>query len=258
MMNFLRRQAVALLTRLIGEEPPADCAAVSTAAEPQPQSSPDAAPAPEEAVPETAPSEETPPSGEPETPPDDSACLTVFVSNRAYSAIVAETLSRHPNETGGAFLGHQKGRSYYVVEATDPGLKTQHSLHGHEMDADYMNHLFRHLIRMYRKGLALLGLWHRHPGSFDRFSITDMETIADYAKAVGGGVISMLVNLDPDIRLSCYYCQLQPDGSVRSVQVPVLVGDHYFEGTDFLTTIYPDERIRPVTDRSPIYTEKAA
>ena len=106
--------------------------------------------------------------------------------------------------------------------------------------------------------MDLLGLYHRHPGSFDRFSSTDMETNADYAKVIGNGTISLLVNVDPNIRLTCYYCPLGPDGCVHPVQVPVLVGDEHFEGTDFLNLIYPDERIQPVTDRTAVYSDKIA
>lgn len=186
------------------------------------------------------------------------ACRAVVISDRAYSSICAETLRRHPLETAGAFLGHRQDGVWYVVEATDPGMDTEHAEHSHRMDDAYMNHVYHHHNRMYRRGLDLLGLWHRHPGSFDRFSTTDMtEVNVPYAQAIGGDAISMLVNIDPNIRLTCYYCKLMPDDSVRTEHVPVFVGDRHFAGTDFLTLIYPDARIQPVTDRSPVYTDKA-
>jgi len=271
MMNAFRRWAAKVLDKLIGDGAPASGAAAAAAADTHPQPVSDASPAPEGAVCEAA----LPPAADPPSVPKDpqpvpaadapalttpkaSPCRAVVLSDRTYSAICAEVLHRHPNETGGVFLGQIQDGVWYVVEATDPGLNTQHSPHNHQMDDDYLNHVYRHLSRMYRKGLDLLGLWHRHPGSFDRFSATDMATNADYARAIGGGTLSLLVNVDPDLRLTCYYCPLQKDGTVRPVQVPVLVGDRHFAGTEFLIPIYPDPRIQPVTDRSPVYTDKTA
>lgn len=254
MMTTLLRRVSGLLAWLMDKPIPDDHTAASSAPESQPQ--PDSVSG--ETASEAAAPEEAPPSETPAKPSGDSACRAVIFSDRAYSTIVAETLNRHPDETGGVLLGQRKDGIWYVVEATDPGLKTQHSRHTHEMDDDYLNHVFRHLSRTYRKGLMLLGYWHRHPSSFDFFTGTDMETNAAYAEAIGDRTLSLLVNIDPAIRLTCYDCPLQPDGIVRPVPVPVLVGDHHFAGTDFLTPIYPDARIRPVTDRRPIYADKIA
>ena len=56
---------------------------------------------------------------------------------------------------------------WYVVESTDPGLNTSHTTVHHEMDQQYHNHIYPVISRVYEKDLLLLGLWHRHPGSFN-------------------------------------------------------------------------------------------
>jgi hypothetical protein len=53
--------------------------------------------------------------------------------------------------------------------------------------------------------LTLIGLWHRHPGSFDEFSSTDNGTNSDYAKLSPDGAISILVNIDPKFRITPYH-----------------------------------------------------
>lgn len=50
----------------------------------------------------------------------------------------------------------------------------------------------------------MIGLWHRHPGSFDQFSSTDDGTNAKYASMRKEGAISALVNLDPSFRITMY------------------------------------------------------
>lgn len=270
MMNLFRRWAVLALSKLIGEQNASD-SEKAAAADPQPLTPVEDPPSDADSAKEADAAEETvtPPTdsadGTEEVPAaeesptaEDAACVGVVLSNRAYSAMCSNVAYHNPNETGGVFLGQRHNGVWYVVEATDPGMKAKHARHTHEMDEDYVNYLYRQLRRMYRIPLDLLGLWHRHPGSFDRFSSTDMETNADYAEVIGDGTVSLLVNVDPNIRLTCYYCPLDSDGCVHPVQVPVLVGDEHFEGTDFLDLIYPDERIQPVTDRTAVYADKTA
>ena len=48
-------------------------------------------------------------------------CRKIVISDRAYTSILAEALSRDPLETGGILLGIYKVDTWYVVEATDPG-----------------------------------------------------------------------------------------------------------------------------------------
>lgn len=83
------------------------------------------------------------------------------------------------------------------------------------MDNNYHNHIYRCFRCLYQHGLCLLGLWHRHPGSLDTFSSDDDRTNHSFAEVIGNGAVSMLVNLDPTARLTCYY--LSKNGEYRTV-----------------------------------------
>lgn len=61
------------------------------------------------------------------------------------------------------------------------------------------------IANLYDKKLSLIGLWHRHPGSFDQFSSTDDGTNSKYARMRKEGAISALVNIDPEFRLTMYH-----------------------------------------------------
>lgn len=159
-------------------------------------------------------------------------CENVYISDRAYASIVAEALSRDPLETGGILLGHYKGGNWYVVESTDPGLDTIHTVVHHEMDNKYHNHVYPVISRLYEKDSVLLGLWHRHPGELNTFSRDDNNTNTEYAKAVGNGAISILLNFVPEPRLTCYY--LDGNGTKSYFKPKLFIGDKYFEGTDLL------------------------
>lgn len=160
-------------------------------------------------------------------------CKRVVMSKRAYIAILAEAISRDPLETGGVLLGHyDTNGTWYVVEATDPGIDTYHSAVHNEMDDRYYNHLYPVLSRLYKKDLNLLGLWHRHPGSYDRFSTDDNNTNRAFAEAIGNGTLSFLMNFDPNERLTCYY--LDETGTGEYHMLPVFIGDKYFKRTDYL------------------------
>ena len=124
-------------------------------------------------------------------------CRRIVISDRAYTSIIAEALSRDPDETGGILLGIIDKDTWYVVEATDPGLSTFHNRVHHEMDEKYHNHVYPVISRLYEKDLCLLGLWHRHPGTLNTFSGDDKGTGSYYK---------------PDVR----------------------IGDKYFKGTDYL------------------------
>lgn len=159
-------------------------------------------------------------------------CRKIVISDRAYTAIVAEALSRDPLETGGILLGHYKNGVWYVVESTDPGITTMHTTVHHEMDDKYHNHLYPVISRLYEEELVLLGLWHRHPGSLNTFSQDDNNTNTEYAKAVGNGTISFLLNFVPNAELTCYYLNHKGEGAYYKPKV--LIGDKYFAGTNYL------------------------
>ncbi len=165
-------------------------------------------------------------------------CKRVVLSQRAYLSILAEAVSRDPLETGGVLLGHyDKNGTWHVVEATDPGLDTYHSVNHNEMDDKYHNHLYRVLSRLYEHGLCLVGLWHRHPGSYDRFSMDDDNTNRRFAEAIGNGTLSFLINFDSRERLTCYYLDQEGDGKYH--KLPVYIGDKYFKRTGYLELTTP-------------------
>lgn len=159
-------------------------------------------------------------------------CEKIVISDRAYASILAEALARDPLETGGILLGHYENGVWYVVESTDPGMDTFHSAVHHEMDQAYHNHIYPVISRLYEKDLMLLGLWHRHPGSFNAFSSDDDRTNEAYARAVGNGTVSFLLNFVPEAELTCYY--LDYNGTGGYYRPKVQIGDSHFEGTGFL------------------------
>ena len=130
--------------------------------------------------------------------------MRVVFSNRAYASVLAETTEKIKTETGGLFLGTVQGDTWYVIEAIDPGPKSIFEVAYFEYDQKYTQHLINKIANLYDSKLSLIGLWHRHPGSFDQFSSTDDGTNAKYASMRKEGAISALVNLDPSFRITMY------------------------------------------------------
>jgi len=131
--------------------------------------------------------------------------MRVIFSNRAYASVLAETTEKIKTETGGLFLGAYNDDAWYVVEAIDPGPKSVFEVAYFEYDQAYTQHLIRKIANLYATELHLIGLWHRHPGSFDIFSSTDDGTNTKYAKLNDQGAISALVNIDPNFRITMYH-----------------------------------------------------
>ena len=131
--------------------------------------------------------------------------MKVIFSNRAYMAIITETIEKIKTETGGIFLGCHDNDIWYVIEAIDPGPKSVFQVAYFEYDRKYTEHLINKIARMYQSKLTLIGLWHRHPGSLDQFSSTDAGTNSDYAKLSPDGAVSILVNVDPKFRMTPYH-----------------------------------------------------
>lgn len=165
-------------------------------------------------------------------------CRKIVISDRAYTSIIAEALSRDPDETGGILLGIMDRDTWYVVEATDPGLSTFHNRIHHEMDEKYHNHIYPVISRLYEKDLYLLGFWHRHPGTLNTFSGDDNRTNTSYSEAIGNGTLSFLLNFVPDTQLTCYYFDDKGTGSYYKPEVKI--GDKHFKGTDYL--VLADEK----------------
>ena len=146
----------------------------------------------------------------------------VIFSARAYAALLSEVLDEVQTETGGVLLGYWDDGVWQVVESVDPGPSSRFETAYFEYDQDYVNHLINKLSRIYEKQLDLIGLWHRHPGSFDRFSATDDETNLKYASLSKHGAVSALVNIDPHFRLTVYQVTAQP---LRYEKIPYEVLD---------------------------------
>lgn len=130
----------------------------------------------------------------------------MVLSDRAYLAVTVEARKFPDRETGGIFLGKRSAKTWYVLEVIDPGYRrTIRQAAYFEYDQEYVTHLSNVMGRLYNGGLELLGLWHRHPGSFDRFSVTDDGTNARFAEKDPSGALSVLVNIDPDLRFTAFH-----------------------------------------------------
>ena len=156
--------------------------------------------------------------------------MKVVFSDRAFAAIMAETTEKIKTETGGLFLGSFEDGIWYVIEAIDPGPKSIFEVAYFEYDQQYTQNLINKIANLYDKRLTLIGLWHRHPGSFDQFSSTDDGTNSKYARMRKEGAISALVNIDPEFRLTMYHV----DQPCRYSVIEYDVGNH----------LIPDEMLR--------------
>lgn len=147
----------------------------------------------------------------------------VIFSERAFVSILVETREKIYTETGGVFLGRRDGDVWYIIESIDPGPKSIFETTYFEYDREYIDHLINKVSRLYSPQLDLIGLWHRHPGSFDSFSSTDDDTNTQYAELDANGAISALVNIDPRFRLTVYAVSLP----LKYKKIRYVVGDSY-------------------------------
>lgn len=147
--------------------------------------------------------------------------MKVVFSDRAYLAVLAETSEKIATETGGIFLGCFEGDAFYIVEAIDPGPKSTFQVAYFEYDQKYTQHLINKIARLYEHKLTLVGLWHRHPGSFDKFSSTDDGTNRQYAQLNACGALSVLVNIDPEFRVTAYHVS----NPLKYQRIPHEIGD---------------------------------
>ena len=157
-------------------------------------------------------------------------CNLVVISDRAYRQLVCQTFAvceRNVTdgvETGGVLIGHYVDGFWYVVESIDQGVDTYNTRSNFKYDVDYINHQVDYLSRIYKHPLTILGIWHRHPSSMDHFSGTDEITIKKHVDISDNGILSMLVNIDPAVRMTFYYCG--KDNSL--MKIPYVAGDEYF------------------------------
>lgn len=165
-------------------------------------------------------------------------CRTLIASKRVLTTILAEAYANGENETGGILLGHQEEGVWYLVEATGPGYGAYHTPTRHEMNKRFVNYLYRVLFRIYDNGPLLIGFWHRHPGNFNRFSDLDDKVNTDYAKAIGNGTLSILLNFTPDPQFTCYY--LDPDDACYH-PVKLVINNRKLAKKGFLAYTTPEE-----------------
>ena len=165
-------------------------------------------------------------------------CQLVVFSNKAYNAIIRESFDKDPVETGGILLGHVLDNGIWIVmEVLPPGINSIFQYAYFEYDEAFVNYLAQSVANQYKRPLDLLGLWHRHPGSMDVFSSTDDGTNATFARQNPAGVISGLVNIDPQFRLTMYHLDSpahrlmgRPNYDVVEVEVgDDIIPEEYFE-----------------------------
>lgn len=171
----------------------------------------------------------------------------VVFTKRAFNAIVTETLARHPIETGGIFLGYMLDNGIWaVVETIPPGLKTINQVAYFEYDTEFVNYMANVVAKQYREKIQVLGLWHRHPGSYDTFSGTDDGTNKLFANGTpeGCGSISALVNCDPQLRLTMYAV----DRDVHYTPIPWIVDEGDIIPENLLALRYEDANALPSPD----------
>lgn len=171
-----------------------------------------------------------------------SKCKKVILSDRAFMQIYKETHSKIRTETGGLLLGHYQDGIWYVIEASDPGKHGIFEVAYHESDVEYQNHVCEVISRLYKYPLVFLGMWHRHPGSMDFFSGTDDRTNYKYAKAVGNGCISALINYDPEFRMTFYYVENLHHEQVKYTKVKVEIGNDKIPGD--IMTVAQENKIK--------------
>ena len=176
----------------------------------------------------------------------------VVFTKRAFNAIVTETLARNPIETGGIFLGYMLDNGIWVVvETIPPGIKTINEMAYFEYDTGFVNYLANVVAQQYKEQIQVLGLWHRHPGSYDTFSGIDDGTNRLFANGTpeGCGAISALVNCDPQLRLSMFAV----DRDVHYTPIPWIVDDGDIIPENLLALRYEDTSnlpspVKPKTD----------
>lgn len=182
----------------------------------------------------------------------------VVFSNKAYNAIIRESFDKDPVETGGILLGHILDNGVWIVmEVLPPGIKCIFERAYFEYDDAFVNYLAQSVANQYKISLELLGLWHRHPGSMDVFSSTDDGTNTTFALQNPSGVISGLVNIDPQFRLTMYHME-NPRNEVHQYirpnyeRIEIEVGDDIIPEEYFQLKYYDGEgsNLNPFVDRS--------
>lgn len=206
----------------------------------------------------------------------DNNCQLVVFSDKAYNAIIRETFEWDPVETGGILLGHILDNGCWIVmEVLPPGYgegregdNVYHEMGYFEYNRKFVNYLAKSVAEQYEIPLELLGLWHRHPGGMDHFSGTDDGTNSTFAAQNPHGVISGLINVDPQLRMTMYYLahsDARGYGRPNYQRVEVEVGSdlipeeyfklRYYQGEERDLHPYAPQRVnRPARASQQVYT----
>lgn len=209
----------------------------------------------------------------------DNNCQLVVFSDKAYNAIIRETFEWEPVETGGILLGHVLDNGCWIVmEVLPPGYgegregdNVYHEMGYFEYNRKFVNYLAKSVAEQYEIPLELLGLWHRHPGGMDHFSGTDDGTNSTFAAQNPHGVISGLINVDPQLRMTMYYLahsDTRGYGRPNYQMVDIEVGSdlipeeyfklRYYQGSERdLHPYAPQRSNRPTRAPQSVYTAPA-
>lgn len=209
----------------------------------------------------------------------DNNCQLVVFSDKAYNAIIRETFEWEPVETGGILLGHVLDNGCWIVmEVLPPGYgegregdNVYHEMGYFEYNRKFVNYLAKSVAEQYEIPLELLGLWHRHPGGMDHFSGTDDGTNSTFAAQNPHGVISGLINVDPQLRMTMYYLahsDARGYGRPNYQMVDIEVGSdlipeeyfklRYYQGSERdLHPYAPQRSNRPTIAPQSVYTAPA-
>ena len=152
--------------------------------------------------------------------------VEIYFTTKAYVQLLTEIADYPYVETGGVLVGQRRGNTFYIFETVDPGFKADRQRAEFSRHYEYTEHLAYKVANQYEGETTVVGYYHRHPGSYDHFSGGDDVSNLEFAQTFNG-VISGLVNIDPDFRLAFYY--ISPDGR-QSRSIPYKVDDRAFDG----------------------------
>ena len=175
--------------------------------------------------------------------------VEIYFTTKAYVQLLTEIADYPYVETGGVLVGQRRGNTFYIFETVDPGFKADRQRAEFSRHYEYTEHLAYKVANQYEGETTVVGYYHRHPGSYDHFSGGDDVSNLEFAQTFNG-VISGLVNIDPDFRLAFYY--ISPDGR-QSRSIPYKVDDRAFDGILMLKN--SDELVRYIQFNERKYLE---
>lgn len=152
----------------------------------------------------------------------------VYFTTRAFTQLVCE-IEDHPNlETGGIFIGRRINNTFYVFETIDPGLQVIREPGMFEIVSnEYSERLAYVISNLYEGDTSVIGFFHKHPPTLDRFSGGDRESNMACAQKCNGA-ISGLVNVDGEFKLQIWYVA-PPDAKLFKCS-SIEVNDSVFDG----------------------------